>query len=164
MLKSLAIGNRGEEFAMSVLKGGDMEAVKNEDKETREYWDLLCKVGRTKFSCEVKYDVMAQKTGNIAIEFYNSKSCKDSGIAVTKSDIWVHILMDDQNMTMWIASVKEFRKFIKNNKPFRTVNNVGDNNACLHLYKEDTLLDVVFHRAETLSEDKLKKLVRKLLK
>ena len=164
MLDSLRIGGIGEDFAVSVFQAGQIEAEKNEDIEQRAFFDLNCKIGRKKFTCEVKYDMMAQKTGNIALEFYNSKSCKDSGIAITKADIWVHVLLDGTNKTMWIASVKELRKFIKDNPPFRTVSNVGDNNACLHLYQEDTLLDVVLHRADMLDEKKLKALVRKLLK
>lgn len=164
MHKSLRIGDIGETFAISVFKDADIEAEKNEVVEDREYYDLICKIGRKGFTCEVKHDVMAQKTGNIAIEFYNSKSCKDSGINVTKSDIWIHILQDDSNKTMWAASVKELRKFIKDNPPHRTVTDVGDDNACLYLYREDVLLGTVFHRVETLDKKGIQKLVRKLLK
>lgn len=164
MLNSLRIGDEGESFAISVFQSADIEAEKNTVVEDREFFDLLCKIDKKKFTCEVKYDKMAQKTGNIAIEFYNSKSCKDSGIAVTKAKIWVHILQDGDNKTMWVASVKELKKFIKNNPPFRTVMDVGDNNACLHLYKEDEVLGVVFHRIETLGESGIQKLVRKLLR
>ena len=161
MLKSLRIGDIGETFACETFKAAGIEADKNEDKEQREFFDLVCKVGRKKFTCEVKHDVMAQKTGNIAIEFYNSKSCKDSGINVTTADLWIHILQDDANKTMWVASVKEFKAFIKDNPPHRTVTDVGDNNACLYLYKEDVLLGTVFHRCETLDEKGLKKLIRR---
>lgn len=164
MLKSLRIGDIGESFAIEVFKAAGIEAEKNQDEEHREFFDLVCKIGRKKFTCEVKHDVMAQKTGNIAVEFYNSKSCKDSGIAVTKADIWIHILQDDSNKTMWAASVKEFRDFIKKNPPHRTVTGVGDNNACLYLYREDRLLDNILHRCETLEEKALKRLVRKLIK
>lgn len=164
MMKSLSLGNKGEDFAIKIFTNANIEAEKNEDVSKREYYDLVCKIGKKKFTAEVKYDWMAQKTGNIAIEFYNSKSQKNSGIAVTKANLWIHMLEDGSNLTMWAASVKELKKFIKDNPAHKQVFDVGDNNACLHLYKEKILLNNLLHRCETLDEKALKKLIRKLLK
>lgn len=164
ILKSLALGNTAENFCINTFRSFSIEAEKNSDTKTREFWDLDCVIGKKKFKVEVKYDVMAQKTGNLAIEFYNSKSLKPSGIDATKAHIWAHVIQDDTNKTMWIASVKQMKLFIKDNTPFKTLNDVGDNNACIHLYKDSDMLSVVLHRFETLDETDAAKLVRRLLK
>lgn len=160
MKKSLSIGRRGEDYIVNLFKEAGMEA-KAMDGQFEDY-DLECKVGRKKFTCEVKYDVMAQRTGNLAIEFWNSVSEKHSGINCTKADIWIHIVMDDNNMTAWAISVDYFKKFINNNDPKRIVENAGDGNASLYLYP-DSILQEEFTRLDNVELDKLKKAVRKLL-
>ncbi len=162
-VSSVNIGNRAEQFVAAVLTNKGIKSEKHEVANAITH-DLDCVIGKRKFTCEVKYDVMAQKTGNIAIEFYNSKLCKDSGLNATTAKIWAHVILDDTNMTLWLASVKELKKFVKNHDAFRTVLNAGDDNASIWLYKTDDMLDVVFHRAETLDDTNLQKLVRKLLK
>lgn len=164
MPKSLAIGAQGENQLIQVFEQFGIEATKNEDKATREFWDVDCKLGKTKFKVEVKYDWMAQKTGNIAIEYYNSKSCKPSGIEVTKAKIWCHVLQDGSHKTIWLGSVKGMKAFIKQNDPWKNLIGVGDNNACLYLYRESDLLDIVLHRIDVLEQKKAHALIRKLLK
>lgn len=164
MVRSLSLGTEGENYAIQLFTELDIKAEKNEDKETRKFWDLDCKHGKKKFTAEVKYDIMAQRTGNIAIEYYNSKSCEPSGIEVTTADIWLHILRDGANKTCWVASVAELKKFIKNNDPFKNLTGVGDNNACIYLYRDTSILDVCLYRVDNLSKKDARKLVGKVIK
>jgi len=161
--QSFAIGNTGERFVLQEFSSKNIQAVKY-DGINKQSHDLDCVLGKKKFKVEVKYDVMAQKTDNIAIEFYNIKQKKPSGIDATKANIWAHVLADGSNLTLWLASVKGFKAFIKTNKPFRTIECAGDDNASLYLYRTDNVLDVILHRAETLDKDNLHKLIRKLLR
>ena len=68
-------------------------------------WDLSVSqqvTGYEVFTVEVKYDEMQAKTGNIAIEIYNPKSGKPSGLTATKANLWCQVLKD----STWITSVK----------------------------------------------------------
>ena len=47
------------------------------------------------FTIEVKYDLYAEKSGNIAIEYFNTKKQAASGLYPTKADFWVHYLGQD---------------------------------------------------------------------
>lgn len=100
---------------------------------------------------EVKYDIYAARSGNIAIEFYNSKLGEASGIDATEADIWAHVLSDPHSI--WFSSVKKLKEFIKSNKPFRVITAGGDDNASMYLYKKDFILPSVFHRVDGLTKD-----------
>ena len=162
-LSSKAIGDHGEELVLNLFNKFGIKCEKNEDKETRLDYDLLCELGRKKFNCEVKFDKMAQKTGNLAIEFFNSNKGAASGIGVTKADLWVHIVLDGDHPTIWAASVPYLRQWINAHKPKRVVEMAGDGNASLYLYSDEDILDIALLRLDTLDEKELKKVIRKLL-
>lgn len=82
---------------------------------------------------EVKHDVMAKKTGNVAIEFHNSKKNEPSGIYVTKANIWAHKILDE----IWLCSVSDLKEFVKNEKPVKIVIAGGDDNADLFIFTID---------------------------
>lgn len=143
-----------------------VEAEKHYSK-AKDSHDLDCKLGRKKFKCEVKYDVMAEKTGNVAIEYHNSKRDEPSGINVTLADIWVHIITDSNNRTMWITSVKNLLVFIQNNTPYKTIIGAGDKNACLYLYKAKDILQPSkggLVKVDGMGEIQFKKILKELLK
>lgn len=161
MKKSIAIGKRAEDFVKSIFEKCDI-AVKQMEGKFPDY-DLECKMkGKKKFTCEVKYDIMAQKTSNIAIEYHNSNSNKPSGIEGTKADIWAHVVLDGPHMTVWLINSEEFREWISNNKPKRIVEKAGDGNASLYLYSDD-ILEEIFTRVDNVDIKEIKKRVRKLI-
>lgn len=164
MNRAFAIGNKGEQAVIEFFTQNGIEAVKDEDKTKRYDHDLICKLGKTKFTCEVKFDAMAAKTGNVAIEHHNSKKDEPSGIEVTKADIWVHLLKDDNNITIWATNVKTLKEFVKNNEPLKKIVSGGDANASLYIYQLDRVLNTTFVRLETLSQDSLHKTIKKMLK
>jgi hypothetical protein len=86
---------------------------------------------------EVKNDVMASRTGNVAVEFHNSKQDKPSGIDRTTALFWTHKLDAD----IWIISVAKLREFLKKEIPHRIIIGGGDDNANLYLYKKDIFQD-----------------------
>ena len=132
-------------------------------KKGRFYdWDLSAAQPGTDyevFTVEVKYDEMQAATGNIAIEVYNSKSNKPSGLSATKADLWCHVLKD----SVWITSVKKLKEFCKEHKPLRKVGAAGDGNASIFLYKTDDILKI-FGRIDGCQKKQLNKLISAKLK
>ena len=149
---SFKLGNKGESFAKKLFKKFGVDCQINEDYDKRYDYDLVCKHGKKDFTCEVKYDFMAHKTGNLAIEVNNCRANKPSGINVTKADIWAHIIPDDGKMTMWIVRVSELKKFIKKNEPLRKVTQAGDGKADLLLYKAKAILEPLFFRVDNIQK------------
>ena len=140
MRKSLELGNIAEQLLIQKLEEFNIQAFKNEDKSKRSYFDIFADIGGLNTTFEVKYDLMAAKTGNIAIEFFNSKSKKPSGIGITEADYWVHVLKIDNVNTIFICTVAELKEFIKSTKPKRIVYGGGDNNADILLFEIDRMI------------------------
>jgi hypothetical protein len=163
-VKNFAQGKKGEKYVKQSLVSAKIECEFNEDSTKRLDYDLAGKFGKKKFTIEVKLDFMAARTGNIAIEYYNSSKGEKSGVDATKATIWAHIIMDEGNPTIWLTSVKSLKSYIKNNTPFRTVSAAGDGNAELHLYKSDIILPAIFHRIDNISEEQKKKIIKELIK
>jgi hypothetical protein len=82
------------------------------------------------FAVEIKNDIYAAKSGNVAIEYFNPKTNKPSGITITKSHIWCHII----NGEALIVLTDSLKEFISTAKPKRIVYKAGDKNADLLLY------------------------------
>ncbi len=104
-------------------------------------WDLSAVqpgTGCEVFTVEVKYDEMQSETGNIAIEIYNTKLGKPSGLSATKADLWCHVLKG----STWITSVDKLKKFCEEVSPFKSLNLAGDENASILLYKTEDILEI----------------------
>tara|TARA_R100000315_G_C5234294_1_gene145562 strand:- start:497 stop:1000 length:504 start_codon:yes stop_codon:yes gene_type:complete len=125
-------------------------------------WDLSVSqvgTGYEVFTVEVKYDEMQSKTGNIAIEIYNPRSGKPSGLTATKASLWCHVLQD----SIWITSIDELKKFCEDVPPFKSFNSVGDGNASILLYKTEDILKI-FERIDKCSKIQLQQKIHSLLK
>ena len=124
-------------------------------------WDLSVAqlgTGYEVFTVEVKYDEMQAKTGNIAIEIYNPRSGKPSGLTATKASLWCQVLKD----SVWITSVKALRKFCEETTPFKMFSSAGDGNAAILLYKTEDILEI-FERIDECSKQSLRKKIDFLL-
>jgi len=159
MRKDLAIGKIGEENFIKILKKGKVKAKSNEKKENRSFYDIKAEIDGKDFTVEVKNDLYAAKSGNIAIEVYNPHSGKKSGLSITKSDLWVHIVDNEY----WVAKTKDLKSFVSKTPPFKTFDNAGDGNANILLYKVETILPEIFHRTDNLSAKNIKKLISELI-
>lgn len=158
--EDLAKGREGEEKVIALLNTIDIESEHNNNKKTLKYWDISSKTPKEQeFKIEVKNDIMAKDTGNIAIEVNNPRSGKESGINVTKSDIWVQIIDDE----IWACKSSVLKSFIKKNKPFKTIKYAGDGNATILLYKMQEILPAIFHPISGLSKKHLADTMQKLI-
>ena len=99
----------------------------NEDKKKRSDYDLIIVDIAT---MEIKNDLYAAKSGNVAIEYNNPRSDKPSGINITKSDVWCHIIGGE----VFVVRTERLKKFVNTEKPKRVVKKAGDGNADLKLY------------------------------
>jgi len=159
-LASKAFGDKGENAVKCLL---DSIGVDVNLKGKGIEYDLECKLKRKKFTIEVKYDWMAQKTGNLAIEYYNTKKNAPSGIDATEADIWCVCLEDGENITIWMTPTSLLRRHIKENKPYRTVEG-GDNNSAMKLYRQDDILSIFVRIDDKLSAEETLKTLKKILK
>lgn len=162
--RDLALGKKGENLVIKLFSKHGIEVESNPDKETRSHYDIVGKFEKKNFTIEVKYDYKAAETGNLAIEYSNPKSNKPSGINVTKATFWSTIVDDMGFPTIWLASVKSLKKFINEYKPWKIFSFAGDGNASIYLYKNDLILDKIFHRIDKLAEDEFKKILKRLIK
>lgn len=141
-LRDLEIGSKGEVLLIEILDKAQIKSEKNKEKKSLQHWDIHTENG-IKF--EVKYDLYSARSGNIAIEFFNPKIGKQSGIGATQAHFWIHVLPDN---SVWLASVKNLKKFVSETKPLKTIAAGGDDNSSMHLYKKDLILGTVFVRLD----------------
>ena len=132
-------GVHGEDLVLEVLKSFGLTAGLNPHTSRIKLAEYDIEVDNPAFTIEVKNDLYATRSGNIAIEFYNPKSGTESGLYNTKADVWAHIV----NNEVYFISVSDLLDYISANKPFKTIDCGGDDNASLFLYKTD-ILDEVF--------------------
>lgn len=148
--KKLATGDDGEQQVIKLLKKANLLAIKNKDNTTRLYYDISIVFPEGHIiTAEIKYDVYSDRSGNIAIEFFNTKQNKDSGINATTAALWFCVT---PKHGIWVASTKVLRDYIKLNPPFKTITNGGDNNANFYLYKEKDLFSSIFVRCDKLNK------------
>lgn len=141
-LDCLKEGRSAERYVADLLRECGVET---EECDTVEM-DIRCRVGSARFSVEVKYDKLASVTGNLAVEYWNSRSQKPSGINATEAEFWVFVLPDP--LTAMIARTDDLRAFIAKHKPDRRVYGAGDGNARLYLYAMERLSRVFFSLSE----------------
>ncbi len=148
-LKDLETGNNGENKLLDFLNSKNVKCKKGDGKKS----DILLEDERV---IEVKFDIMSAKTNNIALEFYNSKQNKPSGISNTISNFWVFVLPCGQ---IWLSKTEELLRFSNNEAPLRIVFGAGDKNADLKLYKKEHILNTCFTRIDEFDEAGLKQLM-----
>ena len=155
--QDLQTGSEGEKAVSELLQRAGIVVQKG--KRASKYLDLIAQIQDKTFTLEVKNDKYAAKSGNIAIETYNPKSKKNSGISVTQSDIWVHIACGQ----IWIANTRVLKTFLSTYQPTKIVEVGGDGNATLYLYRMDFILPAVFVRIDELGKDELLDAILKAL-
>ena len=138
MLKSMKIGDIAEQELIDYLNQIGMQAEKNTDKNLRLDFDVVARYNGQILTFEVKNDAMASKTGNMCIEYHNTKKDTASGLHATKADWWVHKLEN----TLWIIRVSELKVFTLNEKPDKHIKSGGDKNANLFIYKMERFTSI----------------------
>lgn len=111
------------------------------------------------FTVEVKYDIYEQKSGNLAIEIWNSKQNKRSGLSATTANIWCHVLSSG----VYIANTILLREWVDNHSPLRIIDKGGDNNATLLLYNSEYILKEIFYQLDNLDIESGTQLIQRLI-
>ncbi len=140
-----SVGDFGENHVQSILNSASIRNWLNEHKENRSKlieWDIGFELDNDEFLIEVKFDRMEAKTGNIAIEYYNTKQAKPSGIMATKSHLWVVVLQDP--VCAYVANTAQLREYYQKEQSFRNIACGGDMNAAMKLYPREQILNAVF--------------------
>lgn len=140
---SLQVGRTGEMLFYTQMEKFNIPYIINNNKKTNKFYDCMIFPNDTEIKVEIKYDVMSEKTGNIAIEINNSKTNKPSGLYVTQAKVWCLVL---PSLGLFFSKVDNIKQHVIDNLPLRTIIGGGDGNADLLLYKREALLDTLFHK------------------
>lgn len=174
VLRDLELGKTAEKHLLNKLIENDFVASLNPERKNRDImlgWDISFEVRLE--SCpsevapiliEVKFDKMAHKTGNLAIEYYNTKQCKNSGILATKAHLWAVVLENNKgDREVWIANTDVLTNHFKNVKCLREVVG-GDDNSAMKLYTKESLLGSIFIRIDNLDKKQFRKAIFNVIK
>tara|TARA_R100000306_G_C4329398_1_gene119429 strand:- start:88 stop:567 length:480 start_codon:yes stop_codon:yes gene_type:complete len=152
--RDLSKGHAGENKVIELFAAMSIESESNTDRSKLSDYDILANIDGKIFTTEVKNDLYAARSGNIAIEVYNPKSDKPSGLSATKANLWCHITDG-----LYFTKVQTLKDFVKSTPPFKLISSGGDNNATLHLYKADFILSEVFVKLDISSRSQLEELL-----
>jgi hypothetical protein len=158
--KDLYRGQEGEREVEKLLRSLGCRRNDGRKKADLAGWDYEFQLGGAR-KCEVKRDAMEAKTSNLALEYFNPKSNRPSGLNATAAEVWFVVL--DNPRTVWGAAVATLKRYVKENKPARTIERGGDDNASLWLYPSPLILRACFRDFTGAGPDKVAKLLRDLL-
>lgn len=100
--KDLPDGHQAELEAIERLKVRFNIGAEDIERSAKKGYDI--RIISSGMTFEVKNDLMAYKTGNLAIE-YESRG-KPTGLAASLADYWIYKFSD----VLWIVSTKQLRK------------------------------------------------------
>lgn len=149
-----AAGKHGEGLVRQLLETlGTVTSPKG--KESR--WDLVLSYeSGTKVTFEVKNDLYAARSGNLAIEFYNPKSGKPSGIESSEADVWVYLAAGG----IYFTGRQKLRDYMARTTG-RIITAGGDGNASMVLFPMAAILPAVF--TQLLDPSDLESIITKCL-
>ncbi len=159
-LKDLAAGAKAEGILQAILAKHGLPNEPNADRNNR--FDIKATFPARPVTFEAKFDLYCARSGNIAIEFFNPKQGKPSGINATEADIWVHMIT--KPMSVWFTPVPLLKEFTLTQKPFKLVSCGGDDNSSMYLYKKDVIFDAIFTRVDECTTDEFMSIMNKLLR
>jgi hypothetical protein len=144
--KSLAVGRVGEARVAEVL-AADGVAVSPTSRADQGRGDLRA----DGVLLEVKYDLYEARSGNVAVEFFNPRAGRPSGVASSGSDGWCFVLAD---RSAWVCPTPALRTHVEAGPAgagFRRLSlAAGDGNASLALYDRRALFAALFRRLDGL--------------
>jgi hypothetical protein len=155
--RDLALGNQGEAAVQKILQEGGIRCAQTDGRN----YDLEAFLDEKTFKIEVKYDLYAARSGNIAIEFWNPKSGKASGVKATVADLWAHVIT--KPASVWVAKVDKLKTFVETVKPHKVIACGGDDNASLFLYRQDVICEQLFVRIDELKGNDVAESIRNIL-
>lgn len=160
-LQDVQAGKDGERLVKELFERHGISISKNTSSKRKDLllWDLRAILPYGEIDLEVKSDLKERQTGNVAVEYFNTKKQAPSGIDATTAKLWVFVLIDP--ITIWACSVSELQNYIKKVKPLRDVSG-GDDNSQMFLYKREQLFDDIFYRIDNASDLSFQIIISKL--
>jgi hypothetical protein len=147
-LHDLARGGKAQDLIVQMFNDAGFDS--HMDKSARSEWDVVTAYRQDVITTEVKFDAYEQSSGNIAIEVYNPRLGKPSGVTVTKAFFWAHVLAGG---VVWLTPVTKLKDHLDKNAPGRIIDRGGDGNATLWLYASKEILPAAFTRVDTMEVD-----------
>lgn len=132
------MGTEGELLLLDLLLQYGYDAKKNDDFDKRYEYDVY--IVEPFISFEVKYDIMSAKTGNVCLEYHNSKKNEPSGIMRSTADFWVHIVDEGDEPVLYLANRLALLESMDTIKPFKKIVAGGDKNSNMLIYKQADML------------------------
>lgn len=162
-LASRELGGRAEGLVGDLFAGAGVRCERAPSGDHPGF-DLRLRLGRRELTAEVKYDALAARTGNLALEYYNVRSGKPSGILATSADVWLYVLDPrpgeaGDGPRVWLARSGALKTWFWRAKYHRRVTRCGDGNAAVMLFRADELLPRVFTRVDDRRPDELRRLL-----
>lgn len=153
--KDLALGTAGEQIVISLLNEvGIVSKVQGTKGKFSDY-DVESSYDGRNFTSEVKYDLYAISSKNIAVEVFNPKSGRPSGLMASKSDLWM-VVTDEVH----VCNTQALKKWVNDHPAKRIVSTAGDGNATILLYPISIIFGGdLFVRIDNLSGDDRRKVV-----
>lgn len=140
-LRSKDYGDIAEKAIISKFRTLGILCDKSDDKR----WDLNLSIFDKTIKVEVKHDLKSALTGNLAIEYFNPKKNKESGISASVAHLWIYYLPSGNILT---TSLKRLKKFCDLTPPLKTIDKGGDKNASLYIYELETIRPIFFDLSE----------------
>lgn len=125
--KDLKMGEDAQREAIDFIKKEFEGIVILEEHSTIKEFDIKGKYKDKEITFEVKWDIMAEKTGNVAIE-YESRG-KMSGISVTQADYWIYKILSK----FYLIKTEKIKEKIKRRSYYRDVTG-GDKGSNTKMY------------------------------
>jgi hypothetical protein len=146
-LKDLDSGKKGENLLLQLLNSAGYQASANESRKklNLDGWDIQVQQERCPLYFEVKYDLYSARSGNVAVEFFNPKIGKLSGITATKAHLWVFVFPDS---SIWMSCVNKLKNFCSTTPPLKVIAAGGDDNSSMYIYKKDIILPAIFTKVD----------------
>lgn len=160
-LSDRKIGQQGENLVREMMEGAGFK-ITLPSIDNRKFYDLECFGHDLVFRIEIKNDIKAHTTGNIALEIGNTKTGQKSGLEITKAEIWAHII----GGVLYLSSPLILLKHLKKSKPegfIKKVVGAGDGNADIILLVASIALPLLFKSLKDTSPEEIKKIIQKLL-
>lgn len=147
-IRDLKDGQRGEAIAFQALiNSGLYKRSNNSPPQTHGDFQLLdTKNGNLPVNIEVKYDILAESTGNMCFEFCNAKG-KLTGIMATEADIVVYVLNNKDNYMLYMFlkdALKSYLVDTANAQNVRIVNGGDKKKFTMALSSIDNMSKLAF--------------------
>jgi len=94
-----------------------------EGKEEQAFGDLAVKQAESQLNIEIKYDIMARRTGNLCFEKSNGK--KSTGVMTTRADKIFYVVPQGRTKRVFVFDPTKLREYIEAS-PYVQIKNGGD--------------------------------------